>query len=66
MAQKRRDNPKRNIKLSFSEEEHDLVRIAAAFNRQTMVDFCRDIVMRETARLTKDLQIPPKGRRESK
>ncbi len=44
----------KQIKIMLPPDNHDQVRVAAALRRMTMVQFCRDLVVAEAGRLTKD------------
>ncbi|WP_339676765.1 hypothetical protein [uncultured Gimesia sp.] len=52
------DNNKRQIKIFINAEEHRNVRLAAALMDTTMAEFCRDIVLKESHDLTKNLKLP--------
>ena len=50
------------IKVVVSEDDHDTIRLAAALQRKSMTDFCRDIAMAEARKVTKDIQLSPIGK----
>jgi len=53
----------RQIKFLLPEEDHNAVRLAAAMRQMTMAEYCREIVMEDARELTKDIKIPPKGKK---
>lgn len=57
---------KRQIKILLSEDDHDIVRLAAALNRTNMAEFCRDVVLDAARRLTKDIPLPKAGGKRKK
>jgi uncharacterized protein (DUF1778 family) len=46
------------VKFIVSEEQQDLIRLAAALKRKNMADFAREIVLEEAERLTKGIKLP--------
>lgn len=49
---------KRQIKVLLPEDDHDMVRLSAALVGTNMAEFCRDVVLQEARRLTKDIRRP--------
>ena len=45
----------KQIKIFVAPTDHNRVRLAAALRRTTMADFCRQVVLAETERLTTGL-----------
>lgn len=57
---------KRQIKILLPERDHYVVKVAAAVSDTTIAEFCRDVVIAEAQRLTKDMKLPDAGRRRKK
>lgn len=60
---------KKQIKILLAGSDHDMVRLAAALQRTTMAEYCRDVVLAETHRLTKDFpqsKVVPRKRKGQK
>jgi len=51
----------RQIKFSVSEDDHRLVRVAAALADVPVAEFCRDLVVREVQRQATEEQLPGTG-----
>jgi hypothetical protein len=49
---------RKQIKILLQPEDHDRLRIAAAFRRQPMAEFCRHVVLVEVNRLTQGVGLP--------
>lgn len=52
------DNSKRQIKFHITADEHRIIRLAAALGDTTMAEFCRDVVLRESQDVTKNIKLP--------
>ena len=53
--------PKRVIKLQLTEEDHRMVRVAAAINDKTMAEYCRELVLREAGKHA-EVALPKNGK----
>ncbi|MBI1248163.1 hypothetical protein GC197_10030 [bacterium] len=59
------EKPTRQIKFQVTEEQQDMIRLAAALCQTTMAEYSRDIILRDAEKLTKDIKMP-NGRRKRK
>lgn len=57
---------KRQIKVLLPEDDHDMVRLSAALVGTNMAEFCRDVVLQEARRLTKDIERPRSAAKRKK
>jgi len=59
------EKPIRLIKFQVTEEQHDMIRLAAALCQASMAEYTRDVVLQDAEKLTKDIKLPT-GRRKRK
>lgn len=53
-----KQEPQRIIKVIVSQEEQDMIRLAAALRRTNMADFCRTVALEAAGKLTADIRLP--------
>ena len=47
------------VKIYVDQNDHDVVRVAAALQRTSLREYCRATVMREALRLTQSMKLQP-------